>query len=55
MFFYEELMFKIIYWDIKGINVLLDKDFNVKILDFGLVRLYEDEKSYISIRVVVIM
>ena len=37
--------------DIKTSNVLLDKDFNAKISDFGLAKLNEDENSHISTRV----
>ena len=37
--------------DIKATNVLLDKDMNSKISDFGLAKLNEDDNTHISTRV----
>lgn len=44
--------FCIIYCDVKVSNIFLDKNFEVKVLDFGLVRLIDLVKMYVIIFIV---
>ncbi|PQQ13751.1 hypothetical protein Pyn_07192 [Prunus yedoensis var. nudiflora] len=50
-YLHEESILKIVHRDIKTSNVLLDKDFNAKISDFGLAKLNEDDNTHISTRI----
>ncbi|XP_024008635.1 probable LRR receptor-like serine/threonine-protein kinase RFK1 isoform X2 [Eutrema salsugineum] len=50
-FLHEESPLKFVHRDIKATNILLDKDLNPKISDFGLARLDEAENTHISTKV----
>lgn len=50
-YLHEESRLKIVHRDIKTSNVLLDKDFNAKISDFGLAKLFEDGHTHISTKI----
>ncbi|XP_059435603.1 probable leucine-rich repeat receptor-like serine/threonine-protein kinase At3g14840 isoform X6 [Corylus avellana] len=50
-FLHEESTIKVVHRDIKTTNVLLDRDLNPKISDFGLAKLDEEGNTHISTRV----
>ncbi|KAH9723421.1 putative leucine-rich repeat receptor-like serine/threonine-protein kinase [Citrus sinensis] len=50
-YLHGESRIKVVHRDIKATNVLLDKDLNSKISDFGLAKLDEEENTHISTRV----
>jgi serine/threonine protein kinase len=50
-YLHEESAIRIVHRDIKASNILLDKDLNARISDFGLAKLNEDDHKHISTKV----
>ncbi|XP_010429930.1 PREDICTED: probable serine/threonine-protein kinase At1g01540 [Camelina sativa] len=51
MYLHEVLEPKVVHRDIKSSNILLDKQWNSKVSDFGLAKLLGSEMSYVTTRV----
>lgn len=50
-YLHEGLEPKVVHRDVKSSNILLDKQWNAKVSDFGLAKLLGSEKSYVTTRV----
>ncbi|KAL6527359.1 hypothetical protein OROGR_016449 [Orobanche gracilis] len=50
-YLHEGLEPKVVHRDIKSSNILLDKQWNAKVSDFGLAKLIDSDRSYITTRV----
>lgn len=50
-YLHEESRLRIVHRDVKASNILLDSQFNPKLSDFGLAKLYDDTKTHMSTRV----
>lgn len=50
-YLHEGLEPKVVHRDVKSSNILLDRQWNAKVSDFGLAKLLCSERSYVTTRV----